>query len=476
VIWTGSDDGLVHITRDGGATWTNVTPPGLAECLINAIEVSPHDKAVAYVATTRYKFNDHNPALYKTTDYGKTWTNISKGIPQGAFTRVVREDDQRKDLLFAGTEQGVFLSWNGGKDWHPFQLNLPITPITDLRVHLNNLIASTSGRSFWILDDLNVLRQFNNEPTALTLFKPQNAVLANGSSELDSSDTEFDGTNPYHGVNPANGVVFYYHLPELKKDERITLEILDADGKLIHSFTSVKDSLFKKYDGGPPAEPVLAKAKGLNRFVWNMRYPTLPGIPFAYIEGSYRGHKAIPGKYSANLKWGDRIGKTEFEILPNPLYSIDAATYNEYHKLMSSMEASLSEMHQLVNSVYAKQLQLAELLHSLPSDSKFDAFKKQGNELVQKMKSWDEDMVQRKAKAYDDVDNFDNKFTANFMFLINHTESDIPRVNKPSLDRLSELSDEWSGLKKRAEEILNADIPSLNKAAWELGLGAIWKK
>jgi photosystem II stability/assembly factor-like uncharacterized protein len=476
VIWTGSDDGLVHITRDGGATWTNVTPPGLAECLINAIEVSPHDKAVAYVATTRYKFNDHTPALYKTTDYGKTWTNISKGIPQGAFTRVVREDDQRRDLLFAGTEQGVFLSWNGGKDWHPFQLNLPITPITDLRVHQNNLIASTSGRSFWILDDLNVLRQFNSEPAALTLFKPQNAVLTNGSSELDSSDPEIDGTNPYHGVNPANGVVFYYHLPELKRDEHITLEILGADGKLIRSFTSVKDSLFKKYDGGPPAEPALTKAKGLNRFVWNMRYATLPGIPLAYIEGSYRGHKAIPGKYSANLKWGDRVVKTEFEIQPNPLYSIDAATYEEYHKLMSSMEASLSEMHQLVNSVYAKQLQLAELLHTLPADSKFDAFKKQGNEVVQKMKSWDEDMVQRKARAYDDVDNFDNKFTANFMFLINHTESDIPRVNKPSLDRLSELSAEWSGLKKRAEEILNADIPSLNKAAWELGLGAIWKK
>jgi hypothetical protein len=135
VIWTGSDDGLVQLTRDGGVSWKNVTPPGLAECLINAIEVSPYDKATAYIATTRYKFNDHTPGLFKTTDYGATWTRITNGLPANAFTRVVREDNVRKDLLFAGTELGLFISWDGGKNWSPFQSNLPITPITDLRIH-----------------------------------------------------------------------------------------------------------------------------------------------------------------------------------------------------------------------------------------------------------------------------------------------------------------------------------------------------
>ena len=166
VIWTGSDDGLVQLTRDGGATWKNVTPKGLAECLVNAIEVSPFDKATAYIATTRYKFNDHAPGLYKTTDYGATWTKIDRGIPANAFTRVVREDDVRRDLLFAGTELGLFISWNGGRDWSPFQLNLPITPITDLRVHQGNLIAATSGRSFWILDDLALVRQYKPDAPA----------------------------------------------------------------------------------------------------------------------------------------------------------------------------------------------------------------------------------------------------------------------------------------------------------------------
>ncbi|HPH36506.1 MAG TPA: hypothetical protein PL108_02520, partial [Sediminibacterium sp.] len=223
VIYTGSDDGLVYLTKDGGATWKNITPAGLAECLINAIEVSPFDKATVYIATTRYKFNDHTPGLYKSTDYGKTWTNISNGIPVGSFTRVVREDDKRKDLLYAGTENGVYISFNGGKNWTPFQLNLPNTPITDLRVHQNNLIAATSGRSFWILDDLTLVRQYKSSPTTLSVYEPSPAILASGSSELDGNNPDFDGTNPYRGVNPATGIVVYYDLPESKEKSVITM-------------------------------------------------------------------------------------------------------------------------------------------------------------------------------------------------------------------------------------------------------------
>jgi photosystem II stability/assembly factor-like uncharacterized protein len=476
VIWTGSDDGYVQVTRNNGASWQNVTPAGLQECLINAIEVSPHDPATAYIATTRYKFNDHTPGLYKTTDYGKTWTNISAGIPNGAFTRVVREDDVRKDLLFAGTETGIYISWNGGKEWSPFQLNLPVAPITDLRVHESDLIAATSGRAFWILDDLTLIRQYKTDLKTVTLFQPENIVIANGSSELDRTSADFDGTSSTRGVNPASGVVIYYLLPELKKAENISLEIKDDKGALVRSFSSINDSTFQKYDGGPPSETALSKSKGLNRFVWNLRYPTMNGAPTAYIEASYRGHKASPGKYTVTLKVNDQVATTPFEILPNPLYPIDAKGYQEYHTLMSKMENELIKMHSTVNSMSEKRNQLEQLLSSLPAEDKFKTLKQEGKALTERMKAWDDEMVQRKSKAYDDADNFPNKFTANYLFVINHAESDIPRVTKPSLDRLQELTTEWNALEARAKQMLDKDIPAMNKQLWDAGVGAVWKK
>lgn len=476
VIWTGSDDGYVQLTRDNVATWQNVTPIGLKECLINAIEVSPHDKATAYIATTRYKFNDHTPALYKTTDYGKTWTNITTGIPQGAFTRVVREDNVRKDLLFVGTELGIFISWNGGGSWAPFQLNLPITPITDLRAHQGDLIAATSGRSFWVLDDLGLIRQFKPDTSNFSLFLPEPAILTNSSSDLDLSSDEFNGSSKSQGVNPASGVVLYYYIPNGKSSEELTMIIKDGMGNTVRKFSSKADSTFTSWDGGPSADPTLTKKKGLNRFVWNMRYPTMAGIPGTYIESSFSGHKAAPGKYTLELKLGDKSTTSTIDILPNPLYPTDAKTYQEYHATMDAMETEVNRMHLLINTMAGKREQLESILNSIIVDSKFEAIKKEGLALSARMKAWDEELIQRKSKAYDDVENFPNKFTANYLFLINQTESDIPKVNQPSLDLKKELDLQWATLKSRADQILDLDLPMLNKKLWDAGVGAVWKK
>ncbi len=475
VIWAGSDDGLVHITKDGGKTWENVTPNGLEECLINAIEISTHDKATAYIATTRYKFNDHTPGLFRTNDYGKTWTRIDSGIPRNAFTRVVREDDVRKGLLFAGTEIGLFISFDDGKNWQPFQLNLPITPLTDLRVHRGNLIAATSGRSFWILDDLSLLRQYRTGTPVFHLYRPENAHIVSSSSELDEPDTDFDGTNTYRGVNPASGIVIYYTLPELKDTDELTLEVRDPAGQLIRSFSSRKDPEFKPWAGGPPAAPVLGRSKGLNRFVWDMRHPIIPGVPGVYIEASYRGHKAPPGKYRFTLALNEQKVSSEAEILANPSYPTTAEEYAEFDSMMSNMEEKVTSMHIMVNSLNAKRSQLQSLLKSLPNDSKFARAREDGNALLNKMKAWDDDMVQRKTQAYDDVENFQNKFSANYMFLMNQTESAIPRVTRPSIELKEQMDAEWEALRSRALEIVNKDIPAYNRVLFNAGIGGIWK-
>ena len=473
VIWTATDDGVLQLTKNGGKTWELVTPKNLPETLINSIEVSPHDKATAYIATTRYKFNDYTPAIYKTTNYGKSWVNISSGIPSGAYTRVVREDTQRKNLLFAGTELGMYISWNGGKIWKPFQLNLPITPISDLKISHNDLTIATMGRSFWVLDDLGLLRQFEGNKTTFKLLTPEDAIIGNWSSQLNYSSENFSGADDSEGVNPANGVVFYYYIPDNLKTKELSLEIKDEDGNVVRTISSRANPNYQRYPGGPSPEPILSNKVGLNRFVWDMRHQSLPGIPTAYIEGSYRGHKAMPNLYSASLKQEDKLSEVLFSILPNPLYNITKEEYLETHKFKLITEANLTNMHNRVNKLKKIQSQLLKIIKELPEEQKYMSLKSKGEAIILQLKSWDEDMVQRKSKAYDDVENFPNKFTAEYIFLMNQNDSSIPKLNSASKNRLEELNKEWMELKSRSEELIQKVIPTYNKLLWNNEIGAL---
>ncbi|WP_366665079.1 glycosyl hydrolase [Gilvibacter sp.] len=265
VFYSGSDDGLVHITKDNGKSWQNITPKNLGETLINAIEVSPHDPAVVYIATTKYKFGDYTPALFKSNNYGKTWKAINNGIPYGAYTRVVREDQTKKGLLYAGTELGIYISFDDGANWESFQRNLPVTPILDLKVHRNDLVVATSGRSFWILDNLSLLSAYDPEIKELKVFKPEALTYGFWGSRMSGNIDGFDGTQGFEGVNPANGVVLYYHLPEVDADKVVELVVTNSEGKVINTYTSEADDSYVPHNGGgaPPA-PRLSKRKGLN--------------------------------------------------------------------------------------------------------------------------------------------------------------------------------------------------------------------
>ncbi|NHF60468.1 glycosyl hydrolase [Flavobacteriaceae bacterium TP-CH-4] len=470
VFYTGSDDGLVHISKDNGETWQNITPKNLGETLVNAIEISPHDPATVYIATTKYKFNDYTPALYKSTDYGKTWTNITTGIPYGSYTRVVREDQDRRDLLYAGTEKGLYLSWNGGKSWTSFQLNLPTAPITDLKVHRGNLIVATSGRSFWILDDLSVLTQYDPEKQGAKLYAPAEALNGSWRSPLNGDSSKFDGSMDFHGVNPANGMVLYYELPKLQDSVIITMEIKDAQGGLVRSFSSEKDKHYRPHNGGgPPPAPVLPTNPGLNRFVWDMRTPLLPGIPGVYIESGFRGHVVPPGDYTIDLKVDGKTISAVGAIAPMPTYQTSEGQYEAYHEFMTGLEQTLTAMHHKVNSLYEAQQQLNTILEDLVDVS----LKAEGQKLLAQLDAWDQEMVQRKSQAYDDVENFPNKFTAEYLFLIDATNSAIPRVNQPSRDRKAELDAQWKTLESQANTFMKTAIPDFNKKLWEAGIGAI---
>ena len=470
IFYTGSDDGFVHITKDNGESWQNITPKNLGESLVNAIEVSPHDKATVYIATTKYKFNDHTPAIYKSTDYGKTWVGINTGIPYGAYTRVVREDPIRKDLLYAGTEKGLYLSWDGGKSWKPFQLNLPKTPITDIKINHGNLIVATSGRAFWILDDVSMLAKYDATQKGMKLYQPNDAINGSWRSPMSGNTDKFDGTNTLSGVNPANGMVIYYELLKLKDSTEITMDILDASGDLIRSFSSEKDKDYIPHNGGGPRPaPTLSKKEGLNRFVWNMETPIIPGIPGTYMESRFGGHVVPPGTYTIRLKAGAETTSTEGQIVAMPTYRTTPEQYAEYHTFMSDMEDRVSEMHQMVNSLYKVQTQLKTIL----KDVKDTTVKAEGEKLLKELDAWDKDMIQRKSQAYDDVENFPNKFTAEYLFLIDATNSTIPRVNQGSKDRKIELDAQWNNLKSKANTFIKTSIPAFNSKLWDAGIGAI---
>lgn len=329
VIWAGSDDGLVHVTTDGGKQWRRVTPPDLPEwSRINIIEPSPFDAGTAYVAANRYQLDDFRPYIYKTADYGKTWKLLTAGIASDTFVRTIREDPARKGLLYAGTETGVYVSWNDGAGWQPLQLNLPAVPITDLTIKDNDLIAATQGRSFWILDDLTMLHQLNPDVASanMHLFHPR-AVYR-------PTRRQFRPGAPGSGENPPSGVVVRYFLRQ-KPAATVTLEFEESSGRPIKSFNRV------------PSEA------GINRFEWDMRYPDARGLDGGthLAGGSLRGPVAIPGAYRVKLTANGESQTQTFEIQKDPRLPTTPEEYKKQFDLLIAVRDKLSAAHDAVNQI-----------------------------------------------------------------------------------------------------------------------------
>jgi photosystem II stability/assembly factor-like uncharacterized protein len=333
VIWAGSDDGLVHVTQNNGVSWENVTPSEMPEWLqINSIEASPFDPAEAYFAATGYKSGNFEPYLYKTQDYGKTWTKITTGIDAEHFTRVVRADPVKRGMLYAGTETGMYYSKNDGASWHSLQLNLPIVPITDLTIKENNLIAATQGRSFWIIDDLTVLHQAEPgiENKALHLFKPQDSYRMDGVKR----------TSATAGTNRPGGVLVYYFLKEKPKQE-LRIEFLGAQNEVLRSFST------KGINGD-----TLKVKEGSNEFNWNLRLESAEGFDGLIMwAANLRGPKVIPGQYKVRMTLDGMTQEESFKVLADPRYESTQADLEEQFDFLVGVRDKLTETHQTIKLI-----------------------------------------------------------------------------------------------------------------------------
>lgn len=464
VLWVGSDDGLLHLTRDGGQNWANVTPPNIPDGIINSIEVSPHDPASAYIVIMRYKSMDLSSHIFKTSNYGQTWTKIVNGISgEHTFTRVVREDPKTKGLLYAGTETGLFISWNDGLNWQPFQLNLPVVPINDLIFQTNDLVAATAGRSFWILDDV---APFQNIVTtaAIKILEPKDTYLIFGGSS--------DKPRPGLGDNPKSGVTFDYYLDKNADSLDLKLEVLQGD-KLLRTYTNKKPKKFKSWPGGPSKPKILPSKKGYNRFTWNFKRESLPAIDKVFIFGGDSGSNVGPGNYTLKLSLDEISSETQVNILANPKLNSTANDYATQQELLEALDAALNTIHKSVNDMRSAKAQLDSYAKLLNDNERTTALLEKGEALTKRIVSWEENLIQSKQKTFQDVINYNNKLNAQLIHLKGYIDAAEPQVTKGAKERWADLQKDWQVYETEQKAIVDEEMNAFNDLFKKLAIPAI---
>jgi photosystem II stability/assembly factor-like uncharacterized protein len=465
VIWVGSDCGLVHVTQDGGQTWTNVTPNGLPEAIINVVEPSPHDAATAYIAVAGYKMNNFTPMIYKTSNYGASWEKITNGLPGDTFARSVREDPDRKGLLYAGTETGVFVSFNDGKQWLPLQNNLPEVPITDLRVKRKDLVVATQGRALWILDDLTPLHQISDEVAKADyyLYQPRDTH-----AELSIAYS----TRDVPGENPPQGLQVHYLLnKEVPADIPMALEILDSSGDVIHSEYSDRprtgcDTLVK---------PQLKKKMGAHRYRWNMKVGQFDCFKEFYTTNrDLTAYEAAPGNYKVRLTIGDFIQTQDFAITIDPRIKMSAdnveAAYAERDALNKSLYKAATEMSQGVRDLRKIQQQLYFVLGETSSAE----LQEQGKALNQKIENWIAEILQKEMSTYQSNYMFEARLLIKFKDFLNDMGGGNLPVNEGTKEVVRDYLQKWSMVKADLQKIKTQDVAAVNALIQGTGLPELY--
>ena len=503
VIWAGSDDGLVHVTRDNGKSWKNVTPPNIPEwSRISMIEPSHFSAGTAYVASNHYQMDDLRPYIYRTTDFGRTWQLIVDGIPPNEFTRVVREDPVRRGLLYAGTERGVWVSFNDGASWQTLRRNLPIVPIHDLAVKEGDLVAGTHGRSFWILDDLSALRQMNQSITtrAAHLFKPRDAYRTNFSG---GGGTGAAGNHPT-GQNPPSGAVVYYWLKS--PNQTVTMEFLDGAGKVIRSFTSTQDPRAARDslrnaaradsirraagaradsaqrsearseettdDEGPRRSipPRVPNKAGLNMFAWNLRYPdasTFQNI-IMWAAGT-QGPISAPGTYSVRMKVGDVTQTETFIVMKDPRSKATQADLDAQFAFLMKLRDETTKANDAVRLVRNMRAQIADRTAKLP-EGKRDAFRVAASGLETVLSAAEREIYQTHNRSNQDPLNYPIRLNNKIAALAGVASSADARPTDQTVEVFELLSKELASQLARIRRALDQSLPALNRELAGSGL------
>lgn len=496
VLWAGSDDGLIHVSRDGGGIWQNVTPAALPEWTqINSIDAHPFEPGGLYVAGTRYKLDDFRPYLYKTTDWGQTWTKITHGIPDDHFTRAIRADPDRRGLLYAGTERRVYVSFDDGASWQPLQLELPIVPITDLAVKEKDLVAATQGRGFWILDDLSPLHQLTEEiaQAPAHLFQPRPTHRLRGGQD------DEPGTR---GTNPPSGVVLHYLLAEEiggeddaddegedgEEEIAFQLEILEDDGDVIRTYTRKPDEGEEEDEGdgdgdrdGEDLRQLEAK-KGLNRFAWDLRYPEAESFPKMVLwNRSLDGPRATPGTYHARLTVGDQVSETTFEVLPDPRSSATVEDLQAQFDFLMAVRDKLTETHREIGRIRAVRSQLdAVKKHRKEAGAGEDGNDEGSDPVIEAAKALDEKMTaveealyQTKSQSRQDPLNYPIRLNDKLAGLLRLAGFGDYRPTEPMEHVRQELTAAIDAELAKLEDIWAQDVPAFNELASENGVTAV---
>lgn len=464
LLWTGSDDGIISVSRDGGKNWENVTPKDAPKWMMwNSVEVDPFKKGAAYFVGTRYKVDDYTPYIYKTEDYGKSWKLITTGIDKMHFTRAMRADRKRPGLLYAGTEYGMYISYDDGANWKPFQLNLPVVPITDLTIKDNDLIVATQGRSVWIMDDLTMFQQAGQEVMQKNLF----VFDVNPALRMQRAGGRFErmmgGMNRNLGTNPPIGAVINFYAKNATDSTKASIAIYDGSKKLIKTFsTDAKD-----------AENKLEINVGVNQLVWDLQYPGADKAEGMILWNGAPGTiLAAPGKHYAKVKVGSDSAEVSFDIVPDPVYNMSQADYEAQRDFLLQVKDKFNEVQKSIKDIRAVRAQISELTSRWGKETPKE-FKEQADAINKQLTAIEETLYQTKSKSGQDPLNFPIRLNDKLSGLFDVASSGNMPPSKQAKEVYADLAGQCDAELTKLKKIMKEELPKLNQLIREKQLPVI---